>query len=436
MRSNICNFFRNGHCKMKLSCNKSHDILTCRFGPFCPVLETCHFRHPPLCVKFLYSKCGYYQNDQFIVSKNCSKFHNPTYLPPPPLAPPPLAPHHPPWPTPIRRLHSLETQIQRITADLAAMATEVTENKNKSTKATGLEEQAKLDAKQKPDMQNILTVSDDNNDEIETLELSQQKKSWWSPWLKTQPSPTSLATPGGQEGTLVPPAHHTPSDHSANLKQLEVDIMDLQQNLSSLEVNFKNQKSIIDALSDNHIRCNEIKQELETNITQRFDSLDMDKQFTDLDRKIEQNTQKISNLNKVDDAQFTLYLNKVDNAQESVANLETRMQTRLQDIEENFGNLATATKTLQTQSRQAKIKLEQNIQQEMQTAEGDRHKIKQKVTEINNKTSKIKEHHDNFEVILRKLSKKSGESCFSSTKYLTLNMCWKMVAIYIHYRIS
>ena len=91
MRSNICNFFRNGHCKMKLSCNKSHDILTCRFGPFCPVIETCHFRHPPLCVNFLNSKCGFFKNDQFIVSKNCSKFHFPSYLPPPPLAPPPLS---------------------------------------------------------------------------------------------------------------------------------------------------------------------------------------------------------------------------------------------------------------------------------------------------------------------------------------------------------
>ena len=179
MRSNICNFFRNGHCKMKLSCNKSHDILTCRFGPFCPVLETCHFRHPPLCVKFLYSKCGYYQNDQFIVSKNCSRFHAPSYLPPPPLA------HHPPYQTPTtvspplansmtsRRLHSLEAQVQRLTADLAAMATEMTENKNKTTKVTGLEEQAKLD--EEPDMQNILTVSNDslvNNGEIETLESS------------------------------------------------------------------------------------------------------------------------------------------------------------------------------------------------------------------------------------------------------------------------
>ena len=44
----------------------------------------------------------------------------------------------------------------------------------------------------------------------------------------------------------------------------------------------------------------------------------------------------------------------------------------------------------------------------MQTAEEDRHRIKQKVTEINNNTSKIKEHYDNFEVILRKLSEKIG----------------------------
>ena len=68
--------------------------------------------------------------------------------------------------------------------------------------------------------------------------------------------------------------------------------MDLQQNLS----NYKNQKSIIDALSDNHIQCNEIKQELETTITQKFDKLDMDQQFTNLDSKIEQNTQKTKEL--------------------------------------------------------------------------------------------------------------------------------------------
>ena len=193
MRSNICNFFRNGHCKLKLNCSKSHDILTCRFGPFCPVIETCHFRHPPLCVNFLNSKCGFFQNDQFIASKNCSKFHAPSYLPPPPLAhhTPPGIPHHPLYQTPTtvspplansmtnRRLHSLEAQVQRLTADLAAMATEMTENKNATTKVTGLEEQAKLDEEQEPDIQNIFTVSDDNlvnNDEIETLELSQQKQ--------------------------------------------------------------------------------------------------------------------------------------------------------------------------------------------------------------------------------------------------------------------
>ena len=351
-----------------------------------------------MCENFLKSSCGFRsRSGAWVNSNQCSYLHPISHTPPNPPSIPPLFPHHllhhplqPPYlPGPFipassaisSRVEHLENLVQKIVADLDARGTEIAENKNKITKDTEVDEQAKLDEEQKPDMQNILTVFDDNfvnNDEIETLELSQQKKSWWTPWLKTQPSPTSLATPGGQEGTLVPPAHHTPSDHSANLKQLEVDIMNLQQNLSSLEVNFKNQKSIIDALSDNHIRCNEIKQELETNITQRFDSLDMDKQFTDLDRKIEQNTQKINNLNKVDDAQFTLYLNKVDNAQESVANLETRMQTRLQDIEENFGNLATATKTLQTQSRQAKINLEQNKNDitKLQTRVQDLEKVK------------------------------------------------------------
>ena len=53
------------------------------------------------------------------------------------------------------------------------------EDNRETTKVTGLEEQAKLEVEQKPYMQNILTVSDDNlvnNDEIETLELSQQKQ--------------------------------------------------------------------------------------------------------------------------------------------------------------------------------------------------------------------------------------------------------------------
>ena len=159
-----------------------------------------------------------------------------------------------------RRLHSLEAQVQRLTADLAAISTEMTENKNETTKVTGLEEQpdlkdapdaslednretskkAKLD--EKPDMQNILTVSDDslvNNGEVETLESSQQKKSWWTPWLKTQPTPHSLATPGDQNGSLVPPAHHTPSNQSVNLKQLEADIVDLKEKIANNDLTNK-----------------------------------------------------------------------------------------------------------------------------------------------------------------------------------------------------
>ena len=135
MRSNICNFFRFGHCKLKLNCTKSHDILTCRFGPFCPVIKTCHFRHPPLCVNFLSSKCGFFQNNQFIVSKNCSKFHFPSHLPPPPQAPqiPPLVPLHPPYlPGPViptspvinSRVEYLENLVQKL----------ITENKNMTTK--------------------------------------------------------------------------------------------------------------------------------------------------------------------------------------------------------------------------------------------------------------------------------------------------------------
>ena len=43
----------------------------------------------------------------------------------------------------------MEAQVQKLTADLAAMATEMTENKNETTKVTGLEEQP--DLKDAPD---------------------------------------------------------------------------------------------------------------------------------------------------------------------------------------------------------------------------------------------------------------------------------------------
>ena len=100
MRSNICSFFRSGHCKFKLSCSKSHDILTCRFGPSCPFIKSCNFRHPPLCENFLKNKCGFFQNGLFRASKSCSYFHFPSHYPPPslvphlgyPLPPPPLLP--------------------------------------------------------------------------------------------------------------------------------------------------------------------------------------------------------------------------------------------------------------------------------------------------------------------------------------------------------
>ena len=97
MRSNICSFFRSGHCKFKLSCSKSHDILTCRFGPSCPFIKSCNFRHPPLCENFLKNKCGFFQNGLFRASKSCSHFHFPSHYPPPSLVPHPQHPHPPPY---------------------------------------------------------------------------------------------------------------------------------------------------------------------------------------------------------------------------------------------------------------------------------------------------------------------------------------------------
>ena len=314
-----------------------------------------------------------------------------------------------------------------MTADLAAMATEVTENKNKSTKATGLEEQAKLDAKQKPDMQNILTVSDDNNDEIETLELSQQKKSWWSPWLKTQPSPISLATPGGQEGTLVPPAHHTPSNQSGNLKQLEADIMDLQQNLSTLEVNFKNQKNIIDALSDNHIQCNEIKQELETTITQKVNSLNMDQQFTDListtqgleekvTKTIKNNTTletRMKNLEKlqifISDSFETLeqdmakntYKTKDQYDKEDIDNQHQQLQTSITQTHNHIKSLEQQTKKICTKII-ADAKTEDRI-------------LDQKITETINNNTNLERRMKNLEQNQNKTMTAKKDMADSST---------------------
>ena len=91
-------------------------------------------------------------------------------------------------------------------------------------------------------MENILTISDDspvNNGEVETLESSQQNKSWWTHWLGTQPTPHSLATPGAQEGSLGSPTHHTPSNQSVNLKQLEADIVDLKEEIANNDLTHK-----------------------------------------------------------------------------------------------------------------------------------------------------------------------------------------------------
>ena len=186
--------------------------------------------------------------------------------------------------------------------------------------------------------------------------------------------------------------------------------MDLQQNLSSLEVNFKNQKSIIDALSDNHIQCNEIKQELETTITQKVNSLNMDQQFTDListTQGLEEKVTKTTNNNTT-----------LETRMKNLEKLQIFISDSFGTVEENMAEITSKVNTTQSNIQKLEVKvasddkrfkkLEQNIQQEMQTAEGDRHKIKQKVTETNNNISKIKKHHDNFEVILRKLSVKIG----------------------------
>ena len=98
MSSNICNFFRNGHCKFKFQCRKSHAILTCRFGPYCTI-PNCVFRHPKTCENFLLNKCGFKnKNNIFIPYTFCTRYHPPPDLlyTHPIVHPPPQPPYHPP----------------------------------------------------------------------------------------------------------------------------------------------------------------------------------------------------------------------------------------------------------------------------------------------------------------------------------------------------
>ena len=148
----------------------------------------------------------------------------------------------------------------------------------------------------------------------------------------------------------------------------------------------------------------------------------MDQQFTDLISTTqgleEKVTKTINNNTNLERRMKNLEQAKLDEKQEPDMQKDNLVNN--EEVEQSVtDHLTSKVNTTQSNIQKLEVKvasddkrfkkLEQNIQQEVQTAEGDRHKIKQKVTETNNNISKIKKHHDNFEVILRKLSVKIGK---------------------------
>ena len=246
-----CRFHQKGHCYNKSSCKSNHDIKVCPQNLLCNQQDSCQFRHVKICPKFPY--CGF-QNSKgiFILFKKCSYLH-------PPLQAPYLPqPHPPPYPNIVRplfpaspRMEYLESQVWKLTTELAAVKNTVTSNaarreevtpqitsdniemQNLTNKKAGDTEvhsssdehnvSAKLD--------NILTISEDidtdsapgdNNGEeapggskADNLK-SRQVRHWWKK-SKAQPPPTQLRT-------QLEHWHNTLSDLSKSSQHLETKI--------------------------------------------------------------------------------------------------------------------------------------------------------------------------------------------------------------------
>jgi len=240
MPSENCRFHQKGHCYNKSFCKSNHDIKVCPQNLLCNQQDSCQFRHVKICPKFPY--CGF-QNSKgfFIIFQKCSYVH-------PPLQAPYLPqPHPPPYPNIVRplfpaspRMEYLESQVWKLTTELAAVKNTVTSNAARREEVTpqitsdNIEMQNLTNKKAgetevhsssdehnvSVKLDNILTISEDNGNEApggsgddkkNLKPKTKGKRSWWQ-WSTDPPDPppTSGAESGANTEKVL---EGTPDDH-------------------------------------------------------------------------------------------------------------------------------------------------------------------------------------------------------------------------------
>ena len=398
----ICKFFLNGHCKLKSQCPKSHKILTCFLGPYCKssscslrhprncenfLLNVCNY---PSCNHFHPPAPLWYNNN--LLPPTVHPPHHPPYHPPS---------HVPFQPTYNSELDALKTTVQQLVTVLESIKSnsqpQYHENEEGAGSAPCSPESdtenilsAPVDSHEK--VSNTAPIKETK---------AQSNRTWWNLWYGAQQLPTPPPTSGAQEQKdleIVPiqgecleevmlaqetkedkvpkgdSTHRPPDD-----KTLEEELANMISKITAIETLQQEMKVKIEEVvyrkeDKNGTGCDnntdsgrlkkletdmqdlqekvDIKTTVNTCVKGNFDNLMANMKATDEyyeSHFLEADTR----LSKLEDQFDTLKKNlninsfitdlgetqtRVENAQQSLAGLESRLHT----AEENIENLSTA----------------------------------------------------------------------------------------------
>ena len=365
-----CRFHQKGHCYNKSFCKSNHDIKVCPQNLLCNQQDSCQFRHVKICPKFPY--CGF-QNSKgiFIIFQKCSYVHPPLqapYLPQPhhPNQLPHHHPHPPPYPNIVRplfpaspRMEYLESQVWKLTTELAAVKNTVTSNAARREEVTpqitsdNIEMQNLTNKKAgetevhsssdehnvSVKLDNILTISEDNGNEApggsgddkkNLKPKTKGKRSWWQ-WSTDPPDPppTSGAESGANTEKVL---EGTPDDHlqlQHNDKNPDPGAARAQEQLANLTSKFT-------AIETSQQEIKNVQQNLAEKSAQSITQVELEDRLTKLQDFI-----KVKNFDRL---QERIKENEV-RTEKDLKTVEKETDKLLQDLENRLGLKITNCKT-------------------------------------------------------------------------------------------
>ena len=260
-----CNFFLKGHCMLKFSCSKNHNIQICPQGQLCLQKSSCQFRHVKLCP--LFPKCGFINAaGTFTQFPTCSFYH-----PPPPSTTP--SPH--PEVTLDNRVSNLENLVHQLSTRLADVSAELDAVKKETT--------SKSNAKEKPtkswwpfkfsEQQTGVTTENEINSGTDSEAGLNE-----GPLLQIFPLKDTSTQTAGESSTIMDINKlKTKVDNLEEIVRHQSDNYNLKTRVDNLEKLVRHQSNSTDSILAKTLE-NEIKQDLrqemgrlKTDITDKVD---------------------------------------------------------------------------------------------------------------------------------------------------------------------